>query len=221
MNISRWTRSQAPPSVPPEPESTRPEPRANGVDVRPAWPAYAGVPASEAPAADEYGPLGDASADRPRLDFVTEAETVGVVAPLPDAMGWPQFPTWSDPAQDASVGERPRREGEVTQAEAEVETPSVQAGKRSPKEASVDVPPQDHETADGSRAEAPQAVSRGPRRQHDRAVRRPACRCFRRGCPSAIDLAGRHGAGHGPAAQCYGGPADPGEEGERRRRGAD
>ncbi|MDQ3448731.1 MAG: hypothetical protein M3432_06085 [Chloroflexota bacterium] len=158
MNISRWTRSQAPPSVPPEPESTRPEPRANGVDVRPAWPAYAGVPASEAPAADEYGPLGDASADRPRLDFVTEAETVGVVAPLPDAMGWPQFPTWSDPAQDASVGERPRPEGEVTQAKAEVETPSVQAGERGLKEASVDVPPQDHETADGSRAEAPQAV---------------------------------------------------------------
>jgi len=73
-------------------------------------------------------------------------------------MGWPQFPTWSDPAQDASVGERPRPEGEVTQAKAEVETPSVQAGERSPKEASVDVPPQDHETADGSRAEAPQAV---------------------------------------------------------------
>lgn len=74
MNLSRWTRPNAQPSLPAWSEA--PEP-AESV-------------ASGAPSSDEYGLLGTPSSDGPRFAFVSEADTE-TAAPAP---AWPEIPGW-------------------------------------------------------------------------------------------------------------------------------
>nr|MBA3435327.1 hypothetical protein [Chloroflexota bacterium] len=120
MNLSRWTRPNAQPSLPALSEA--PEPTESV--------------ASETPTSDEYGLLGTPSSDGPRFAFVTVTETdTETAAPAP---AWPEIPGWPDATSEGPAVQLVAEAGPLTdETIAPISEPSL-AGDAGPPAWQVD-----------------------------------------------------------------------------------